>query len=147
MTPPPVLYAEDEDNDVFIMKRAFRDAAVPNPLIIATNGQEAIDYLSGAGQYADRAKSPLPRLLLLDLKMPRVSGFEVLQWIRGQRNFDALPVVILTSSTHHEDMLKAYGLRANAYLIKPTHPAKLLEMTKSIKDFWLTQNEPPPTEP
>ena len=144
MTQRPVLYAEDEDDDVFIMKRAFRDSSISNPLAIATNGQDAIDYLMGVGPYADRGKFPMPCLLLLDLKMPRVSGFEVLDWIRHQRRLDALAVIVLTSSTHPEDMIRAYGLRANAYLIKPSNPAKLLEITKSVKDFWLTHNEPPP---
>ena len=136
----PILYVEDDDNDVFIMRRAFQEAEITHPLMIAPDGRAAMDYLSG-----ERAKSPWPCLMLLDLKMPLVSGFEVLEWMRRgpRRKFDALPVVVLTSSAHEEDMRRAYALGANAYLIKPASPPRLIAMAKSIREFWLTHNQQP----
>jgi CheY-like chemotaxis protein len=144
MTLRSVLYAEDDENDVYIMRRVFKEVGIANPLAIGIDGKDAIDYLSGVGPYADRGKFPLPCLLLLDLKMPRVSGFEVLEWLRKRREFDGLAVIVLTSSVHGEDIVKAYALGANAYLVKPVGAEKLKEIVRAIKDFWLTHNTLPP---
>jgi CheY-like chemotaxis protein len=136
----PILYAEDEENDVFFLQLAFRDAGVTNPLQVVNNGQQAIDYLSGIGAYADRDKHPLPRLVLLDMKMPAKSGLEVLKWIRTTPAFSTLPVIMLTSSSTDADIHRAYIQGANGYLAKPGNPDQMLKMVIAIKDFWLLQN-------
>jgi len=136
----PILYAEDDENDAYFLNRAFKAAGVEHPLVIVTDGQEAIDYCVGRGIYADRADHPLPYLALLDLNMPRKSGLDVLQWIRQESPLATLPVIILTSSLQDSDIDRAYRHGANAYLGKPSQPDDLIPLTKAIKDFWLTQN-------
>jgi CheY-like chemotaxis protein len=135
-----ILLVEDEENDVFFLKHAFEEVGIPNPLQVAEDGQEALDYLSGHGEYADRERFPLPCLILLDLKLPRVMGFEVLKWIREQPALKALVVIILTSSCLQPDIEKAYELGANAYLVKPSSPPELRELAAGIKQFWLSLN-------
>jgi CheY-like chemotaxis protein len=139
----PILCAEEEENDAFFLQRAFRQAAVPNPLIVVPDGQAAIDYCSASGQYTNREEYPLPCLLLLDLNMPKKSGLEVLKWIRAQPSFCTLPVVVVTSSTQDVDLHRAYIQGANAYLVKPAKPNDLIVMVKAINDFWLRQNRRP----
>jgi len=144
-TAKPVLYAEDDENDVFLMERAFKQAGIVNPLHIATDGKLAIDYLSGSGLYANREQYPIPCLALLDLKMPGKSGFDVLKWLRTQPAISTLPVIVLTSSNQDSDIHRAYLIGANGYLIKPGRPDELAVMVKGIKDYWLTQNRVPAT--
>ena len=136
----PVLYAEDDENDAFLMQRAFKQAEVTNPLPVVPTGIAAIQYLSGTGEFADRSKYPMPGLVLLDLKLPGESGFEVLSWIRARPSTAPLPVVVLTSSNQESDMQLAYRTGANGYLIKPGRPEELLVMVKGIRDYWLAQN-------
>jgi len=136
----PILYAEDEENDAFFMQRAFRQAGISTPLVIAANGQEAVDYVFGAGRFADRTAHPSPCLVLLDLNMPRLSGIEVLKQIRMTPTTAALPVVVITSSAHDSDIHRAYVQGANGYLVKPSKPDELLAMVKAIKDYWLIHN-------
>ena len=136
----PILYAEDEENDAFFLQRAFVQAAVGNPLVVVRNGQEAIDYCTGSGRFSNRDEHPLPCLVLLDLNMPRISGIEVLNWIRSQPSISNLPVIVLTSSLQEVDIHRAYSKGANAYLGKPSKPDELVAMVKSIKDFWLAHN-------
>jgi CheY-like chemotaxis protein len=138
-----ILLVEDEENDVFFMQQAMRKAGVANPIQVASNGQEAIDYFKGAGKFANREEFPLPCLVLLDLKLPNVMGLDVLKWIRQQPEVTAI-VVILSSSNEEADIATAYRLGANGYLVKPPDVSKLTEIAKSIKDFWLTQNTIPP---
>lgn len=133
----PVLYAEDEENDVFLMERAFAHARVPNPLCTVKDGAAAIRYLSGDGEFADREKFPLPCLLLLDLNLPRHSGLEILEWAREQPEFSELPVVMLTSSTQHRDLDAAYTLGANGYLVKPPSAERLFDLVSSLRDACL----------
>lgn len=135
----PVLYAEDDANDVFFIERAFRLAQVANPLFIVGTGQDAIDYLAGAGLYANRQQYPMPCLVLLDLKMPLKSGLEVLAWIRAGQG-TGLPVLMLTSSNQSSDICQAYSIGANGYLIKPGKPSELLAMVTGIKRFWLSDS-------
>jgi CheY-like chemotaxis protein len=135
-----ILYAEDEENDAFFLKRAFVQASVPNPLVVVCDGQEAIDYCAGNGRYSNRNENPQPSLMLLDLNMPKKSGLEVLKWIRSESPICTLPVIVLTSSLQETDIHRAYIHGANAYLGKPSNPNELVFMVKSIKDFWLTQN-------
>jgi two-component system response regulator len=138
-----ILQVEDDPNDVFLLEHAMKKAGVANPIQVASDGRQAIDYLEGTGKFADRIKYPLPCLTLLDLKLPYVMGLEVLKWIREQPG-TALVVIILSASAEDGDIEAAYRLGANAFLTKPSDANKLEDMVKAIKDFWLTQNTLPP---
>lgn len=138
-----ILQVEDDPNDVFLFQRALEKAGVTNPVHVATDGRAAIDYLSGIGKFADRETFPLPCLVLLDLKLPYVMGLDVLKWIRAQPG-PARVVVVLSASDQEDDIATAYRLGANGYLVKPPEASKLYDMARAIKDFWLTQNTPPP---
>jgi CheY-like chemotaxis protein len=142
----PILQVEDDPNDAFFLKRAMDKAGVTNPINVATDGQQAIDYLKGAGKYSDRELFPLPCLVLLDLKLPYVMGLEVLTWIRSHA-LESLVVVILTASADATDVATAYRLGANAFLIKPSEASKLESIAKAIKDFWLAYNVLPEESP
>jgi CheY-like chemotaxis protein len=133
----PVLYAEDDTNDAFFVERAFGLAQISNPLLIVGTGQDAIDYMAGAGKYSNRLEFPAPCLVLLDLKMPLKSGLEVLAWIRAEHGA-GIPVLVLTSSNQASDIYQAYAIGANGYLIKPGKPSELLLMVTGIKHFWLS---------
>lgn len=139
----PVLLVEDNDNDVFFMRRAFRNAAITNPMVVVQDGQSAINYLDGQGDYSDRAQYPMPGLVLLDIKLPLRTGFEVLHWIRLDSRLKSLIVVILTSSAETIDIDAAYRLGANSYLVKPPSSAALLDLTKNLKLYWLETNRSP----
>ena len=138
-----ILYAEDEEDDVFLMRRAFKEAAIAHRFETVSDGNQAIEYLSGTGAFSDRIKWPLPLLILLDLKMPGLSGHEVLKWIRTRPETCTIPVIVLTSSNQESDIHRAYILGANGYLVKPGTPAELLTMVQGIKNYWLTQNRTP----
>ncbi|HXT41813.1 MAG TPA: response regulator [Candidatus Angelobacter sp.] len=138
-----ILLVEDDKNDVFFLQQAMKTAGALNPIHVASDGQQAIDYLKGAGKFADREKFPVPCLVLLDLKLPYVMGLDVLRWIRKQPG-TAFPVVMLSASAEESDIVTAYRLGANAFLTKPSEASKLVETVKAIKDFWLTNNIPPP---
>ena len=138
-----ILLVEDEENDVFFMQEAMKKAGVLNPIRVASDGQQAIDYFKGAGKFGNREEFPLPCLVLLDLKLPYVMGLDVLKWIRQQPEVPAI-VVILSSSKEEADIASAYRWGANGYLVKPSDTSNLQGMARSIKDFWLTQNIPPP---
>jgi CheY-like chemotaxis protein len=119
MTNHPILIAEDEDDEAFLLQRALKKVAISHPVYRVKNGEEAIAYLAGGGSFADRAQHPLPLLVLLDLNMPKKSGFEVLDWIRSQPSLKALAVDVLSGSSREEDIEKALRLGANLYLKKP----------------------------
>ena len=138
-----VLLADDDPNDVFLLQRAFQKTNIANPLRVVRDGEEAMAYLGGRDQYADRQLHPLPVLLLLDLKMPRKSGFEVLRWLRQQSGLKRLPVVVLTSSNQNPDINKAFDLGANSYIVKPGGFDSLVEMVKNLNLYWLILNEKP----
>ena len=125
-----ILLVEDDEDDVFLMQRAMSRANLDLPMHVAINGQDAIDYLSGTGKYNDRASYPLPLCIFLDLKLPFIHGFEVLQWIRGQPLLRHISVLILTSSPEESDRARAKALGAKAYLVKPPTPESLLEALK-----------------
>jgi CheY-like chemotaxis protein len=135
----PILLAEDDENDIFLMGRAFDRAGIPNPLFVVHNGQEAIDYLGGAGTYAQREKYPLPGVLLLDLKMPWMDGFDVLAWLRTQRHFDTLPVVVLTSSKLQSDIDKSRQLGVYDYRIKPHSFEDFVRLLDDVRKCWLDE--------
>jgi CheY-like chemotaxis protein len=136
-----LLLVEDNEDDVFLMKRALKDALVKNPLRVVEDGQEAVDYLAGAGKFADRDNYPLPVVVFLDLKLPYLSGHEVLAWIRQQKELESLVVIILTSSNEASDLSRCYSLGANSYLVKPPTPAQLEELAKAFKWYWLEHNQ------
>jgi CheY-like chemotaxis protein len=137
-----ILQVEDDPNDVFMFQHAMKKMGIKNPIQVATDGQHAIDYLSGVGRYADRNTFPLPCLVLLDLNLPHVKGLSVLKWIREQIG-PALPVLIMSASEERTDIATAYQLGANGYLVKPSEASKLEVMVKAIQDFWLAQNTSP----
>jgi CheY-like chemotaxis protein len=126
---------------VFLMKRALKGARVVNPLFVAEDGQEAVDYLGGAGKLADRDQYPLPAVVFLDLKLPFISGHDVLAWIRRQRELESLVVIVLTSSNEPSDLNRCYALGANSYVVKPPTPEQLEEMAKAFKWYWLEYNQ------
>jgi CheY-like chemotaxis protein len=134
-----ILLAEDDENDIALMQRAFKRASIPNPLSIVRNGQEAVDYLSGKGPYAERSKHPMPRLLLLDLKMPWMDGFDVLAWLRTQPQFNALPVVVLTSSKLQTDIDKSRELGVYDYRVKPQSFDDLVRLLDDVRGCWLDE--------
>jgi len=135
-----ILLVEDNPDDVHFVQRAFSKVSLVNPLKVVRDGREALDYLQGKDDYADRKRYPLPSLVLLDLKLPRKSGLEVLEWIRQQAAYKNLPVIVLTSSTESADLNRAYELGANSYLVKPVGFDGLLEMVKSIGMYWMILN-------
>ncbi len=143
VTLPTLLLVEDDANDVMLFRRAKDKSNLANPLQVVEDGEAAVAYLSGQGQYADRNRYPLPALMLLDLKLPRKSGLEVLAWLREQPGLLRLPVVVLTSSKESVDVGQAYDLGANSYLVKPVAFDKLLEMVKALGLYWLILNEKP----
>ncbi|HZV33045.1 MAG TPA: response regulator [Verrucomicrobiae bacterium] len=138
-----VLVAEDDENDVFFLERAFRQAQVINPIFRVRDGEDAISYLRGEECYCDREKHPLPQLLLLDLKMPRKNGFEVISWVREQPGLKRLPIVVLTSSKEDPDINRAYELGANTYLVKPVKFEGLVDMMRALNLYWLLLAEKP----
>ena len=138
-----ILLVEDNEDDVFFMRRAFKNAEVPCAIQVVEDGQKAIDYLAGTGDFSDRARFELPFLLLLDLKLPFRNGLEVLQWIRQQPGFTSLIVVMFTSSRENSDIEKAYKLGANSFLVKPASVDQLLNTVRSIKTYWIEHNELP----
>ena len=125
---PVILLVEDNEDDVFLMRRALKGAKLDLPLQVANDGQEALDYLGGIGQFSDRALFPLPELVLLDLKLPYVHGFEVLSWIGRQPALHNVPVVVLTSSPEERDLQKARDLGAAGYLVKPPSSQMILDL-------------------
>lgn len=139
----PVLLVEDDENDVLFVQRAFKHAGILNPLQIARHGDEAIEYLDGKGAFVDRERFPLPVFVLLDLKMPRRSGLEVLEWVKDRAGLKRIPIVVLTSSKNDADVNKAYELGVNSYLVKPVSFEGLIELVKSLQLYWLVLNERP----
>jgi len=135
----PILLAEDDENDIYLMGRAFDRAGIPNPLQVVHNGQEAIDYLSGAGAFGERARHPLPGLLLLDLKMPWMDGFDVLKWLREHSEFDTMPVVVLTSSKLQADVDKSRQFGVYDYRVKPHGFEDLVRLLDDVRQCWLDE--------
>ena len=134
-----ILWVEDDPDDVLLIGRAIRKAGLEQPAL-ARDGREAVAYLSGEGLYADRNLRPFPSLVLLDLKLPKMSGFEVLQWIREHEETSRIPVVMFTSSQERSDIDRAYDLGANAYLLKSVDHDHLVESLQRLRAFWLELN-------
>lgn len=140
-----ILLAEDREDDILLIRKAFQKGGISNPFFVVRDGEEVVAYLKGDGKFYNRAEYPLPSLLLLDLKMPRMDGFEVLKWIRTQPGLSALRVVVLTSSERIRDVNVAYNLGANSFLVKPMDFEHVLELTKILKEYWLRLDKPPET--
>ena len=145
MTTQPftILHVEDDPNDVLLVERAMKKSNAPAVLKAVSDGDKAVSYLKGEEAFGNREQHPLPDLVLLDLKMPRKSGLEVLTWIREQNHFKRLPVVIFTSSKHEQDINRAYDLGANSYLVKPVGFDSLLETLKQVYQYWASLNQRP----
>ena len=142
-----VLLVEDDLNDIFLVKRAFKVAHIHHPLQVVTDGVEAIQYLSGEGKYADRAAYPLPRLIVMDIKMPRSTGFEVLEWVKGDgRPLRRIPIVIVSSSDNPADINRAYELGANAYMVKPMDYRAVEHLFQTINHYWGSECAKPELE-
>ncbi len=135
-----ILQVEDEEADIFLLKWVFQRAGIESPLRAVTDGQMAIRYLSGEGEYADRQKYPLPCLVLLDLKLPGMDGLEVLAWTRRQPNLRRLVVLVFSSSAQPKDVERAYELGANSYIQKPSDMEHTLEIAQLLKGWWLAYN-------
>ena len=130
--PTTILHVEDDPNDTLLLEHACRKAGMIFNLQAVSDGDQAMAYLRGANAFSDRAKHPMPKLILLDLKMPRVSGFDVLAWLRSDDALKQLPVVVLTSSNHDADIKRAYDLGAKSYLVKPVGFEALVELVKTL---------------
>ncbi len=135
-SPFTVLLVEDDLNDIFLVKRAFKIAQIHNPLQIVTDGQEAISYLRGVDKYGDRQTYPLPKLLVMDIRMPRKSGFDVLEFVKGSPTLRRIPVVIVSSSEDPADINRAYESGANAYMVKPVDFREVEHLFQSITTYW-----------
>ncbi|GAB4533794.1 MAG: response regulator [Pleurocapsa sp.] len=139
----PILLVEDDYNDVLLIQRAFRKVKIEPPMAIVSDGDEAIAYLTREGKYADTETYPTPVIILLDLKLPRRSGLEVLAWIRQHPQLKRLLVVVLTSSQENSDIAQAYDLGANSYLVKPINFNDFVTLIELINAYWLKVNQKP----
>jgi CheY-like chemotaxis protein len=140
---PVILLAEDREDDILLVRKAFEGSGMDCQIQVVHDGEEAILYLSGEGKFRNRVEFPLPNLVLLDLKMPRVDGFEVLRWIRQHRELGNLRVVVLTSSHQIRDVNQAYRLGANSFLVKPLDFQNFVETSKALRNYWLVLDNPP----
>jgi len=139
-----ILLVEDDFTDEQLLRRAFNKAGVLTPVKTVKNGDEAVAYLEGDSPFNNRAEHPFPGVIILDLKLPRRSGFEVLEWIRTRTNDTRLvPVVVLSSSSVAKDVNRAYALGANSYLSKPYKSAEFVELAQAFRNYWLNTNEDP----
>ena len=134
--PLVILIAEDDPNDVLLLRRAFQKNELDLPVHVCTDGQDAIDYLRAHGPYADREKYPFPRAIITDLKMPRCSGFELLQWLDEHAECSVIPTIVLSASAEDRDVKRCFELGANAYFQKPSNFSELCELVKTNHLFW-----------
>ena len=139
-----ILLVEDNPDDELLALRALKKNNLVNEVVVARDGVEALDYLFGAGEHAERDTNVMPQLILLDLKLPKVDGLEVLKRLRSDERTRLLPVVILTSSREQQDMLDGYGLGANSYVRKPVNFEQFVRAVEQLKLYWLSLNEAPP---
>lgn len=141
----PILLVEDNPDDQTLTLRAFKKSNIVNQVVVVRDGVEALDYLFGRGSHAGRDLSVQPALIMLDLKLPKVSGLEVLQALRDDSRTKMLPVVIFTSSKEQEDLVSGYGLGANGYVRKPVGSEEFFQAVQTLGLYWLIVNEPPPS--
>lgn len=139
-----ILLVEDNPDDEELILRCMEQNRIKNKVVIARDGVEALDFLFGTGVYADRQKGLVPELVLLDLKLPKIDGLQVLSRIRADERTRVMPVIILTSSREEEDLVDSYELGANSYICKPVDFAQFAEAIQQLKLYWLVLNEAPP---
>jgi two-component system, response regulator len=144
MTPKVILLVEDNRDDELLTVRALKKTGVRNEVVVAHDGVEALDYLFASGLHAGRDRAAMPQLILLDLKLPKIDGLEVLKRLRSDERTRRLPVVILTSSREQRDMLDGYGLGANSYVRKPVDFEQFVRTAELLRRYWLVLNEEPP---
>jgi DNA-binding response OmpR family regulator len=132
-----ILVAEDDEDDVFFLRRAWQASGYPHQLFVTRDGQEAVRYLNGDSRYSDRKTYPVPRLVMLDVKMPRMNGFDVLEWLQTHSHFQQVPVVVLSSSSQESDRQRALKLGAHDYLVKPLEFENLVKLIKQVHGRWL----------
>jgi two-component system, response regulator len=147
MEPRTILLIEDNPDDEELTRRALKEANIANEIIVARNGLEALDFLFGAGADADRELARLPQLILLDLKLPKLSGLQVLERLRTDPRTKLIPVVVLTTSSEEEDVLASYQLGANSYVRKPVDFEQFTDAIRHVGLYWLLINLSPPTKP
>jgi two-component system response regulator len=145
MTNRVILLVEDNADDEELTRRALKKSNVSNPLVVVRDGAEALDYLFARGAFTGRDVEEIPQVILLDLKLPKIDGLEVLRQIRADARTKLFPVVILTSSTEEQDMLRGYGLGANSYIRKPVDFTQFVEAVRQLGLYWLVLNQPAPT--
>ena len=138
-----ILLADDDANDRFLVRRAFQRLGIENPLFEVSDGTEAIAYLSGEGQFADRTRYPFPGILLLDLQMPQLGGLDVLEWVRSKLTVPGLLIVVLSRNDEIRQVNRAYALGANSFLTKPGAEEELHGLIASFRDYWIIRNTPP----
>lgn len=138
-----ILQVEDDPNDVFFLQHAFATAGISHPVFVASDGQQALEYLAGLGDFADRSKYPLPQMVLLDLQLPRLSGHGVLQWIRAHPRLAPLVTIVFTSSENAGDIERAYRLGANSFIVKPAGIDERAEIAHFLSGWWLKHNKFP----
>jgi CheY-like chemotaxis protein len=143
--PGVILIVDDQEDDVILMRLSLKKGGVENPIYDVRSGEEAIDYLTGGGKYQDRDRYPLPTLILLDLKMHGIDGFDVLRWIRKQPGLGSTRVIVLTSSTRMQDVNQAYQLGANSFLVKHPDFDQFNATCLAIKNYWLIRDQQPLT--
>ena len=141
MNPAPILHVEDNEDDQFFLKRAFAAAGIENTIHIVEDGQRAIDYLSSQGAFTDVQQYPTPCLVILDLKLLKLHGLDVLRWIRAHKEFKSIVVVILSSSPLRNDVDMAYDIGVNSFLVKPLSADQMTHIGRLIKEYWLEINE------
>ena len=138
----PILIAEDDENDAIILERALRKVGFTNPFHFCRDGTEVIDYLRGEGRYQDRNTFPFPRILITDLKMPKMNGLDVLRWLHDQPECNIIPKVVFTASKQTSDIQEAYKWGANSYMVKPGGYERLTELLKIFFDYWQMCEKP-----
>jgi CheY-like chemotaxis protein len=137
-----ILFVDDSEEDRELMRYAFKKAHVPNPVVELQSGEEAIHYLAGDGEFAERERYPLPCLIITDLKMPRVDGFELLEWLRARPEFHRVPKIVLSASDEEGDRARARELGACAYFVKPTQLNELVAVVRKMDEEWISENCP-----
>ena len=141
--PLVILVADDDENDTLLLERAFKKVGVEMPVRVCRDGAEAMEYLKGEGKYADRTEYPFPRVVVTDLKMPKCTGFDLLQWLQNHPECNLIPKIVLSASRHESDVVLAYQLGLNAYFTKPTTFSELCEIVEIAQRFWTAAEIPP----
>ena len=144
MDPVSILLVEDNEDDVFLLQRAMSKAGLTNPLRVVGDGEQALAYLKGEGVYADRKQFPFPGLMLLDIKMPKMSGLELLSAIRSDPSLKRMIIIFLTSSKQQRDINEAFDLQVNSYLVKPAGMDGMTSILETLKSYWFKLNQYPP---